>query len=498
MRCPAIETPRLFPPPERRRLRLKPRALAMPFMLTLLVLCSTASFARAQVLTFDETWTRIRETHEGIRAERQALERVKNMREAARALKRPSITINATYTHLSDPVQLNILDLEPLNSLSQSQLGQLISELLSGLGVSSDDVNRAFTTDFTEQDVFFSNLTAMWPVYAGGRIDAAQEIREAQIREAEQLVDLKLRTTFDETARYYFGVVLAEKVIETRKMAEASLDRHLYHAVKLEEQGQIAQVERLSAQVTRDRAVVATRKAESDLEIARLALGSLLGEDNAVHPVSPLFINTHLPQADDFIELALQSFPGLKILSARAEQANGLINVESGGRLPEVFAFGNLIAYKDDSLASDMMPNWAVGVGLSYEILDRTGQNRKVEAARSAVLQVQHMDKQVRRDLRVLVEKTWLEAVQARDEYDGLESSLELAKENSKLREKAFAQGFSTSLEVIDAQLFVTAIRTERMAAAYNYVNALARLLSLSGQTETMAGYQESGIEVTP
>lgn len=449
-------------------------------------------------MVFEEAWTRVRETHEGIRAERQALERVKYIRKATRALRRPSIKLNASYTHLSDPVQLNILDFKPLSSIGDSQLGQILRDLLADLGISPGDINRAFTTDLTEQDVFFSNVMALWPVYVGGRIDAAQGIREAQIREAEQMIDLKLRTIFDDTAKYYFGVVLAEKVIETRKMAEASLDRHLDHAVKLEEQGQIARVERLSAQVTRDRAAVETRKAEDNLKIARLALASLLGEEDGVLPVSPLFINRKLPAAEDFIEHTLESFPGLRILEARAEQADGVIDVESGARLPEIFAFGNVILYKDDSVVAEMTPNWAVGVGLSFDILDRTGQKGKIEAARSAILQVEHLEKQARRDLRVLVEKTWQEAIQAREEFNGLESSLELADENVKLREKAFAQGFSTSLEVVDAQLFVTAIRTQRMAAAYNYVNALARLLSLSGQTDAFARFQESGVEVTP
>jgi len=472
--------------------------VASPVFLMVLMLSLFASQTRAQVLTFEEAWARVEETHEGIRAEHQALERVKNQRESARALKRPSIKLNASYTHLSDPVQLNILDLEPLASVGNSQLGQILAELLEGIGISPGDVNRAFTTDFTEQDVLFSNLMALWPIYAGGRVDAAQEIREAQVHEAEQRVDLKIRTTFDETAKYYFGVVLAEKVIWTRKMAEMALDRHLSHAVKLEEQGQIARVERLSAQVTRDRAAVATRKAEDDLEIARLALGSLLGEGEAFRPVSPLFVNTDLPPVGNFITQTLETFPGLKILSARAEQANGLIEVESGARLPEVFVFGNVIAYKDNSIASEMIPNWAVGLGLSFDLLDRTGQSHKIEAARSTILQVRHLNRQARRDLRVLVKKTWQEAIQARNEFDGLQSSLELAKENIGLREKAFAQGFSTSLEVVDAQLFLTAVRTQRMAAAYNYVNALARLLSLSGQRKKMASYQKEGVEVKP
>jgi len=464
----------------------------------LAVLLSSPRETRAQALSFEEAWGRVRERHQGIAAQRDAVERARRMREAAKTLRRPSLKINASYTHLSDPVSLNLLDLAPMDSIADSELGKVLAKLLEELGVSPGDVNRAFTTDFTEQDILYSNMTALWPFYVGGRINAAQGIREAQIREAEQLVDLKLRSVFDETARYYFGVVLAQQVITTRRLAEASLDRHLHDAVKLEEQGQIARVERLSAQANRDRAAVATSKAEEDLEIARLALASLLGMEGPVDTTTPLFIGAGLPPVEELVERTLDNHPALGILEAKREQADGLIRVEHGGRLPELFAFGNLTVYEDDSLVSRMAPDWAVGVGVSFDLLDRSGHTQKTEAARAAVLQVEHLDGQLRRDLRVLVEKTWQEAVQARHEFEGLESSLKLAEENVTLREKAFAQGLSTSLEVVDAQLFVTAVRTQRMAAAYNFVTALARLLSLSGQSEAMRSYQENGIEVHP
>jgi len=466
-------------------------------MLSLTVVFA-ASPAPGSSLSFEEAWKKVEAGHEGIRAEHAALDRARNTQHASRAMGRPNIKLNASYTHLGDPVELNILDLEPLASLDETQLGQILEELLEGIGITPGDVNRAFTTEFTEQDILFSNLTALWPIYAGGRIDAARDIRQAQVREAKQRLDLKVRTTFEETAKYYFGVVLAKNVIETRKMAEAALEKHLDHAVKLEEQGQIARVERLSAQVTRDRAAVATRKAEDDLMIARLALGSLLGEEEDFRTASPLFVNRKLPPVEEFVRQTMESFPGLAILQSRSEAARGLLKVENGARLPEVFLFGNAVAYKDDSLASDMMPDWAVGVGLSFDLLDRTGQTDRIEATQNALIQIDHLTQQARRDLRVLVEKTWQEAVQARDEFTGLESSLELAKENIELREKAFAQGLSTSLEVVDAQLFLTAVRTQRMAAAYNYVHALSRLLSLSGQQEQIVQYQENGVEVTP
>ncbi|HHQ49154.1 MAG TPA: TolC family protein [Acidobacteria bacterium] len=467
-------------------------------VLALLLLVAVPCQVHAQRRTFTETWERVRQSHEGLEAERAALERARDLEKASRALARPSLKLAATYTHLSDPVSLNLLDLNPMPAITESELGQKLAELLAQLGISPGDVNRAFTTDFTRQDILYSNLLAMWPLYAGGRIDAARRIRGAQTTEASELVELKLRSVFSRTARLYFGVVLAREVVETRRMAEAALDRHLGNAVKLEEQGQIARVERLSAQANRDRAAVATKKAEEDLEIARLALASLLGEEDTFEPSSPLFVNATLPPAEEFVQKALDSHPGLEILAARKQQADGLIHVERGARLPEVFAFGNLTVYEDDSLLSKMAPDWAVGLGVGFEILDRSGHAAKTEAAREAVLQIGHLEAQTRRDLRVLVEKTWKEAVQARDEYEGLASSLELARENERLREKAFAQGLSTSLEVVDAQLLVTGVRTQRMAAAYNYVNALARLLSLSGQMDAMAEYEKSGSEVIP
>jgi len=463
----------------------------------LLCLCC-GLFAAADTLDFLLAWEEVQAHHEGIKAEEKAVEESLHQENASRALARPSLRLNATYTHLSDPVQLNILDLEPMASLDDTQLGEILGELLENIGISPEEINHAFTTDFTEPDILFSNLVATWPIYTGGRISSAREIRAAQVAEARFRLDLKKRDLFCTTAKYYFGVVLARQAVELRKAAEKTLGHHLDHALKLEEQGQIARVESLSARVSLDRASVERKKAEDELKIAMLALSNILGRDTPPGLSSPLFINAGLPPVEDFLENTLENFPGLGILSAKGKQAEGMLDVEKGSRLPEFFLFGNLIAYKDDSLTSRMTPDWALGVGMSFEIFDRDGKSEKVLAARSTLSRVSHLEEQVRRDLRVLVEKTYQEALSARNEFDGLQSGLELARENLRLREKAFAEGLSTSLEVVDAQLYLSSVRIRRMAAAYNYVNALARLLSLAGEMDAVTHYQQEGIEVTP
>ncbi len=73
-----------------------------------------------------------------------------------------------------------------------------------------------------------------------------------------------------------------------------------------------------------------------------------------------------------------------------------------------------------------------------------------------------------------------------------LASSIELAQENLTLRQKAFAQGVSTSTDVVDAELNLASVKTQRAAAKYNYVIALSRLLALSNEMDSFAQYQST------
>ena len=124
--------------------------------------------------------------------------------------------------------------------------------------------------------------------------------------------------------------------------------------------------------------------------------------------------------------------------------------------------------------------------------MENTGRSHKVQAAHSAVLQVRHLRQQARQDLTVLVEKTYFEAQQAIEEVQGLDSSLALAKENLRLRKKAFNQGLSTSLDVIDAQLYLASITTQQEVASFNYIIALNKLLALSNQISTFTLYESN------
>lgn len=311
------------------------------------------------------------------------------------------------------------------------------------------------------------------------------------------MLAMKKQATYEDLSRFYFGVVLAEQVYKTRQEVEAGLKQHFEHAVKLQQQGQIARVERLQAEAAYDKARVETQKSKRDLEIVQVALTKLLNASSPITPTTTLFTNEQLPNLDSFLSQTLTTYPGLHLLGAKRKQANGLIDVEKGKYYPEVYLYGNYNIYDGHSLAAELTPDWAVGVGVNIPLIDNTGRSGKLKAAHSAVSQVNHLQAQAKQDLSVLVEKTYKEANQALEEYQGLQSSLNLANENVRLREKAFSQGLSTSLDVVDAELFLASIKTQRLAASYQYITSLTRLLAISGQMSEFNQYQKyRGLEV--
>ncbi|OEF94675.1 TolC family protein [Vibrio splendidus] len=442
----------------------------------------------AAPLSFPEAWQILQENNNSLAAQQANVERYQHLQNSTSSLNLPSITLGANYTHLDSDVTIN--GEQFTNSLSGvpnlGAVGGILQPILSGLG--------GVTSTITEQDIFSSSIRAVWPIFTGGRITAAQNAAEGKSEEAQSQLLMERQARYEDLSKYYFSVILAEDVVKTRQAVEAGLTQHRDFAIKLEQQGQIARVERLQADASLDKAIVERTKAQNDLKIAQLALTQILGQSESVEPSEQLFINKNLPHMDVFIDQTLMTYPGLKILDAKEKQASSLIKAEKGKYYPEVYLYGDYSLYEDDSLASEMKPDWLVGIGVNVPLLDTSGRSDKVAAAHSAVSQVQFLKSQAKQDLTVLVQKTYLEANQAIEEVQGLNSSLSLAQENLLLRKKAFTQGLSNSLEVVDAELYLASIKTQQSAARFKYLISLNKLLALTSEMNAYSSYLTSSV----
>jgi outer membrane protein TolC len=286
----------------------------------------------------------------------------------------------------------------------------------------------------------------------------------------------------------YFKRRLAADVLNVRKQALETLNRHVEDAQRLRQAGQIANTDALRAQVARAEADRDYKVAVRDVALASVALQATLASDQPVEPVTPLPAAPPLQPKERFAAIADSANPDLRRLTALEAQSHQGTAAVKAEYFPSVRVLGQqeLLQHR---LNSTTDPKWLVGVEVKWELFDGFGREHRIAAAKLAEQEVGSRRDGARRDVFTLVQSRYDEYVSAVDQYTSLQSSLALAQESLRSERRAFAEGVGTSLEVVDAQLALSRIQVELLNAQYDAVVALARLLEASGQSDRIAEY---------
>jgi outer membrane protein TolC len=428
-------------------------------------------------LTLADAWEQVRRGNESLQASRAEIDRRVAERTATRSLSQPQIDLSAAQTWIADPITI---DLDPIRSV----ILKLHPTVPSG-------AVPPFLLDVQSHSFLKGQATAFWPLYTGGRIQAAQRAGVAGEAEAAAAHRQTENSLFNELVRRYYALQLARTVQVTRLAVLEGVEQHLRQAVRLEEEGFINRAERLHADVARAEARRERQRADRNVEIAGIALTGLLAADPAAPPptASPLFVLTApLEDATSFIAAGTAHQPALAYLAARRAQAAEGIKAEAGRLRPEVYLFGAKELNRGDLTLLE--PDWAAGIGVKFALWDRTDRPNRLRAARALERRVSFLEADTGRQLRTLIEKLHREVRSAQDQFAALDTTLALARENLRVRQTAFAEGHATSLEVVDAQLALARVETERARAAHEFVCALAALLEATGQPDRFFAYE--------
>lgn len=436
--------------------------------------------ASETTLTFAEAWERVRTTNPELTAAHVETQRRGEERQAARSLYGPQVELVGRYTVIDQPI---VIDLDPIRGAILA-----LHPAVPSAAVPS------FIQPVQNEQFMRAQLTAVWPVYAGGRIHAAQRAALAGVDEATAGAQVTSDHLFSELVRRFYGAQLACVVQSMRAETLSGLNEHVRQAEALEREGQIARAERLHAQVSRDEAERELMSAENQAVIARIALAGLFAGKEPVTPISPLFLITEpLRPLADFLLETQGHHPAIDMVDAKRAQAAAAVAGERGRLRPEVYLFGAKELNRSDLTLLD--PDWAAGVGLRVVLFERTDRTHRLAAARLQVRRAELLTADLQDKLRLLVEKSYREADLARRHYASLVSTLDLAQENLRVREIAFREGQGTSLDVVDARLTLVRAETARAVATADYAVALANLLEASGQSDRFMDYEARATE---
>ena len=431
---------------------------------------------------------------------------------AAKGLKAPNVGLTAGYFLLSDDIHL---DLSPVRG-AIAPLYDVLANYGSFSGVAnySDAVSTQIVRtqlkqglqaiesaewDKTIQKKNFGvvSASALWPIYVGGKIKAANDAAGIQQKEADEIIHQKNGELISELVERYFGLCLAKQAVLVREDVLKGMNDHLKDALKIEKQGLIARADVLNAQVYQAQAERELNKSKHTADILNQALINTLAVNDhiSIDPQTKLFYLEMIEPVEYFKSLAQKSNPLLQQVQTKKELALQGLKAEQAEKYPAIALQGsyNII----DQNYSAYLPKWMIGVGAKWTLFNGYAINKKIKAAAYKTDQIEEAEQKAQSDISTVIDKLYRELEMYKEQLNQLTTAKTFAEEYVRVREKAFHEEMSNATEVVDARLTLSKVRIERLEAMYGYDKTLAQLLQYAGIPQQFSEYQKKQNVVT-
>lgn len=457
----------------------------------LILAMSMPLVAQADGLAFGQARALMQERAEILKMSAADIERQKYEIKDADALNGPKISLNAKQVEGRKDINLEYGLGELTGTLNNAftgiagaagqvnpQLGMALGQAFQGIG---KQLPNTLKINF-EQDISGPRASAdiLWPLYTGGAITAKQDAARAGLRKVIADHDGMVEKLDAQLAQKYFGVQLARSVEKLRSDMLTQQERDLHRAKRFEKAGMIAKIERMSAEVNRDTARRELIAAQTDRKIAETELADLLREPSVGDLDTPMFVVKNLGTLEEWQNQALNFNPILKSIEAQHDMAQQGVKAAKSAFHPQVYLFGQYNFIKHYLTISE--PDWMAGIGVNFTLWDNRDRSARVGSAQALVQKAEAAQGSARQEIKKLVEIAWLRSSQALEQYELTQSAVALARENLRLRDKAFKEGMSTIDDVNDARNKLIGAEVAQRVAAYRFVVSYSLLHAASGK----------------
>jgi outer membrane protein TolC len=362
----------------------------------------------------------------------------------------------------------------PLTDLQRGSLFQSYYSQLNG-------VIPPFTENFKKQDYKTATLIGVQPLFTGGKLLAAKNYASDEKQTSEIELQKTKNEITEEVVNNYLSVILVKEIISTRESVLNGMKQHELKASKLLKEGLIANYNYLRARVAVADAERNLSDDKNKYELALLNLKTTLGVPESY----PVFIDEKLifTEGLDSLEIYMNSMghsqPVIKILELKRDEANLKYRTEFSKLLPQIAAYGKYEMLPQ--YLSMLEPRWTIGVQATLNIFNGFQDYLSLQAASHLESEIKFLQSDTKSKLELLVNKNYIDASNAKERYNKLQETINLAEENVRLNDKRFETGLGTSLEVIDANLTLEKDLIESKLSLFEYYQKLTALYATAG-----------------
>ena len=460
-------------------------------MLALTAVMQLPAQEQGRTLSLEEALEMTLSDNPAIRAAEFNRRAAQQERRAAIGLRMPQIGITGSYAYLGKDIEIDLNNTKtPVQNLAGQilQSGMIPSDYIPSISqMLSGAMAASWALPLQDRSLGFVGGDVTVPLWMGGKINAANRAARINEQTARSQGIQQRNALVSELVERYYGLALARQVVVVRQQVVDGVRKHLEDAAALEAQGMISRSEKLYVEFKMSEAERDLQNAQSQVETIAAALNSTIGQTDDYQPVTAMFILERIEPLDHFRTLAAERNPLLDQVDQKRRLAYEGVRAQRSSFLPQVVAMGGMSFY--DYQVSKVLPRWTVGVGVNFKLFDGLNREYKYSAAKQTVRRVEALQDKAGNDISVLVEKLYNQMENYRTQMASIEASLAFAEEYLKTKNAAFLEGMSSSTDLIDAELNLAKVKTERIEAAYRYDVSLAQLLEAAGISDEFTAY---------
>ena len=322
-------------------------------------------------------------------------------------------------------------------------------------------------------------LNAQWTVWNGNK--RMNTIKQRKMnREIAGLTVAETENSLQEQiAQVFIQILYADESVKinenTLQVSRATYER----GVELFNEGSISKADlaQLEAQVSNDQYQLVT--AQSSLRDYKLQLKQLLELDGTeeMNLVLPELADEHvlqpLPSQTDVYQQALASRPEIQSSKLNIESSKLDISVAKAGYYPTISLSASTgsttNSASENAWGKQMKYGWnnMIGINLSIPIFDNRQNKSAVQKARLqySSSQLDLINKQ--KELYKNIESQWLDATNARQQYDAAESKLKSSRTSFDMVSEQFNLGMKNTVELLTEKNNLLSAQQQRIQAKY-------------------------------
>ncbi len=371
--------------------------------------------------------------------------------------------------------------------LNQQEQTGLSSFLSSGMS-RKDDLRR-------------DRITLDQVIYAGGRIGAAVKASQYLAQSQEWQKEAALAAVEYDAKQAYYDVMLASALVRVAEESIVTYERQLSDTQEMFDVGVKSRFEVLRAQTELEarRADLVTAHDAERLALENLRRVLFLPRDTPIRLNTDLKWLLELPLTQAPYDYAVEHRPELVALEKAIAAAGQDIRRRKGEYLPQVGASAQYEnTYNGGALSPD---GWTFTLAADLDIFTGSRRKHQVHEARARMRSLQHQLDDLRRLVELDIAQSLIQIQDAIAQLKSEHATVQLAREGLRLAELRFEEGVGTQGETLDAELALTAARSNVVQAVRNYFAArasLERAIGKSWRTLSETAPENAGDEEMP